>query len=223
MWPVDVEVATGRAGEFHSRPLPDDRTAHLWWFEPEVDAIVLGSTQDERVIDVEACRRHGVEIVKRRSGGGVVLLTKAGTLWLDVVVPVGHPLWDRDITTSAFWLGEAWIAALEASGVGDLVQHRAGLERTPVSDLICFAGRGPGEVFLSSGAKVVGISQRRTRTHARFQCAVSVAWEPARLLGLLCQPRPDLADIAEAGSTIDVDCARLTETASTILVDRLSR
>ena len=39
--------------------------------------------------------------------------------------------------------------------------------------LVCFAGVGPGEV-LAGGRKLVGISQRRTRAGARFQCAVHV-------------------------------------------------
>ena len=46
---------------------------------------------------------------------------------------------------------------------------------------MCFAGRGPGEVFVD-GAKVVGLAQRRTRAGARFQCAVLRRWEPERLI-----------------------------------------
>ena len=48
------------------------------------------------------------------------------------------------------------------------------------SHAICFAGVGPGEVLID-GAKVVGISQRRTRAGARFQCAVLRTWDPAEL------------------------------------------
>jgi hypothetical protein len=51
---------------------------------------------------------------------------------------------------------------------------------------VCFAGLGPGEVT-RNGAKVVGISQRRTRHAARFQCAVLHRWDVegiAALVGL---------------------------------------
>jgi lipoate-protein ligase A len=36
-----------------------------------------------------------------------------------------------------------------------------------------------------AGRKVVGISQRRTRVGALFQCAVPVVWEPAWLVDIL--------------------------------------
>lgn len=223
---VLVERFIGRAGEFHSREIPADRDVHVWWFEPTVDALVLGSTQDESLIDVDACRRFGVDIVRRRSGGGLVLLDSDGTLWLDVVMPVEHPTWDRDVMTSSLWLGELWMRALSVCGLDSLVQHRSRLERTPLSDLVCFAGRGPGEVFLlgesaQEGAKVVGISQRRTRTHARFQSVVSIRWRPQRLVDLLGESSFDLDDIERSGSTIDVNRERLIEAMTELLIEQL--
>lgn len=224
-----VERFVGRARDFHARDMPNDHDVHIWWFEPVSETLVLGSTQAESLVDQEACLANEVEVVQRRSGGGLVLLSRSGTLWLDVVLPVIHPLWDRDVTSSSFWVGEAWMKALDTCGAPALVQHRARLERNPVSDLICFAGKGPGEVFLvgdglgSIGAKVVGISQRRTRLQARFQTAVSLQWQPTRLLGLLHDPKPDLDDILDAGSTLDLDGERLIEVMTKCLVDVLSR
>ena len=63
----------------------------MWQFDVEQPAIVLGSRQTVDVLDVEACRRRDVEIVRRRSGGGVVLLVPGATEWVDVVVPAGDP------------------------------------------------------------------------------------------------------------------------------------
>lgn len=226
MWAVDLEVAVGRAGDFHAREVPDvgpeDRRVHIWWFEPAVEALVLGSTQTEGVVDLDMCRHLGIDVVRRRSGGGLVHLTREGTLWLDVVIPVEHPLWIPDVTASANWLGDVWIDALSTVGVRELNQHRSRLERTATSDLICFAGRGPGEVFLASGSKVVGISQRRTRTHARFQCAVSITWDPGRLVQLLIDPKPDLGEIEIAGSTLDLDRDELVSVTTKLLIERLA-
>ena len=59
------------------------------------------------------------------------------------------------------------------------------------SDLVCFAGRAPGEVLVDN-RKVLGVSQRRNRTGAWFQCAALLTWpvaEMVRLLGL--QPSSD--------------------------------
>jgi lipoate-protein ligase A len=127
MQSIRVEEFSGRAGDFHARDLPEDRMVHLWWFETDVEAVVLGSTQSDDVVDAELCRRYGVDVVRRRSGGGVVHLTASGTAWLDVVLPVEHPLWDRDVTTSSFWLGEAWIESLSSLGIAGLRQHRGRL------------------------------------------------------------------------------------------------
>ena len=78
-------------------------------FEVERPAIVLGSTQREDVLDLAVCREAGVEVVRRRSGGGVVLVEPGGLVWFDVVVPSAllHDVGvGDDIGASMVWLGE---------------------------------------------------------------------------------------------------------------------
>ncbi|MEY2402867.1 MAG: lipoate---protein ligase [Acidimicrobiaceae bacterium] len=134
----------------------------------------------------------GIDVVRRRSGGGAVYVEPDGTLWVDVVVPRGDERWDDDVGRAAFWLGEAWAAA-----VGDsAVVHRGPMVRNEWSDLVCFAGLGPGEVTID-GRKVVGISQRRTRELARFQCVAYERWDPGPLTTLV----PD-ADLEVVGAGV---------------------
>jgi lipoate-protein ligase A len=159
---------------------------------------VLGSTQREDVVDRDACDRAGVEVVRRRSGGGAVLLDPGAVLWVDVELPRGDALWDDDVGRAAWWVGEAFVAALGAG-----VVHRGALERGPWGELVCFAGLGPGEVTID-GAKAVGVSQRRTRAGARFQCAVPRRWEPDRLAALLAVPA-DLREVAVHPVDLAVD------------------
>src|SRR5690606_10658151 len=99
----------------------------------------------------------GVELARRRSGGGAVLLDDDAAVWLDVLVPRGDPLWSDDVVVAAHWLGDAWVAALAELGLAGAA-HRGGLVRRPWSELVCFAGLGPGEVTVG-GRKVVGVSQ----------------------------------------------------------------
>ena len=70
-------------------------------------------------------------------------------------------------------------------------------------DLVCFAGRGPGEVF-QGGRKVVGLSQWRAREGTLFSSCAYLRWDPAPLLALLTvgpDPRVELArGLAEAGA-----------------------
>jgi lipoate-protein ligase A len=166
-----VHRARGSATEFHQRDLPVERA--IWIFEVEQPALVLGSSQ--AMVDV-----HGIEVVRRRSGGGAVWLEPGGTLWVDVLVPRHDDLWDDDVGRATHWLGDAWARAVDV----DSLVHRGPMVRTEWSDLVCFAGLGPGEVTVD-GRKVVGISQRRTRDAARFQCVAYERWDPEPLLALL--------------------------------------
>jgi len=202
---IVTEIVVGSAVDFHARPLPTDPLPHIWWFTPKQSALVLGSTQDLSVINSTECLKRGVEIVKRRSGGGAVLLSSETTVWIDVVLPATHELSVSDIGQAPLWLGKLFQRVLIDLGVADLTLHETAMEKTDWSTLICFAGRGPGEVFMNDGRKVVGISQRRTREWVRFQIVVSLAWRPEIFLALLNAPKPNLEDIIQCGSDVSLD------------------
>jgi lipoate-protein ligase A len=200
-WPVSE--LRGSAADLHTRPLLAERAIELLVLDRT--AIVLGSTQPEEHIDGAAAAAVGVEVARRRSGGGAVLLVPGRDLWLDITIPATDPLWDDDVGRAFQWVGQAWVGALARLAVADGATVHAG---PPLvghwGRRICFAGVGAGEVVVG-GRKVVGISQRRTREAARFQCAVMGAWDPVPILGLLAlEPEErvrgltDLADVALA-------------------------
>jgi lipoate-protein ligase A len=173
------------AGDFHARIVPDPARRELWRHDITAPALVLGSTQDRSVVDVDACVRAGVDVVRRRSGGGAVLLVPGEVTWLDVIVPVGAPGWSDDVHAPMIWLGRSLAGAIErATGIDDLVVHDAAMVSTTWSRLVCFDGLGAGEVVLE-GRKLVGISQRRTRHAARLQCCWYSEYAPQRLVDLL--------------------------------------
>ena len=180
------------------------RTA--WVVEPTTTVVVLGSTQPTDVVV------PGVAAVRRRSGGGAVLVEPGGLVWVDVLVPAGDPLWEADVGRAFAWLGRAWAGALTDAGVPGAVVHRGPPVVTPWSPLVCFAGLGPGEVALE-GAKVVGMSQRRTRAGALFQSAALLDWRPAALLERLAltsaERRRGGRELAVVGRGLDVDPAVL--------------
>jgi len=127
---------------------------------------------------------QGVEIVRRRAGGGAVLVAPLAQVWIDVWIPRDDDLWDDDVVRSAWWLGQTWAAALASLGVKEPQVHRGPSISTELSRLVCFAGIGPGEVTVS-GSKVVGIAQRRTRRGARFLSMAQLSWDPSHLVELL--------------------------------------
>lgn len=205
-----VERHREDAATFHARPVPSPARREVWICEPTAGALVLGSAQRDEVVDRRACAETGVEVVRRRSGGGAVLVEPGSVLWVDVLLPTGDPLWVPDVGHAFLWLGGVWAAALAELGV-DTAIHRGGLHRTAWSDLVCFAGLGPGELTDPAGRKVLGISQRRTRAAVRFQCAALGTWDAASLIRLLELPAADrvaagrdLRDVA-AGTGVDLD------------------
>lgn len=193
-WAIDR--AAGEAGPFHARELPEPLTRTAWVLSVQRPALVLGSAQSDAVVDHDAAGRTGVEVVRRRSGGGAVLLRPAEALWVDLLLPRHDALWDDDVGRAARWLGETWVAALASLGL-DGRAHEGGLVPGPWSRWVCFGGLGPGEVTVS-GRKVVGLSQRRTRAGARFQCVALARWDPGALLSLLALPPAERRDAAAA-------------------------
>ena len=175
----------------------------MWVLEATEAAVVLGSTQPGSVV------RPGTAAVRRRSGGGAVLVEPGGLVWVDVFLPAGDPLWEVDVGRAFAWLGRAWVGAL---GAGH--PHAGPLVTTPWSKLVCFAGLGPGEVTVD-GAKVVGMAQRRTRAGALFQCAALLEWHPERLLDRLAvteeERRRGAEELAGAARGLDVDPAAFLE------------
>jgi lipoate-protein ligase A len=171
------------ASEQHGRDLPAERS--VWNVDIATPAVVLGSRQTEAELDLDACANENVEIVRRRSGGGMVFLSPGKQVWLDVVIPKDDRLWIDDVGQAAWWLGDVWLAAIESLTAARKIHahvHRQDLVRGEYGDRVCFSGAGPGEVMMlddaGNPAKIVGISQRRTRDLARFQCTMYLQWEP---------------------------------------------
>ncbi len=190
-----VESFTGSAAVFHGRDLPERPGRAVWVFDVDRPALALGSAQPLDDADARACESAGVEIVRRRSGGGAVLLVPGGIVWIDVLIPPGDPLWHDDISRSGWWVGETWLRAVERLlGPADLAVHRGRVVESAWSRRVCFSGLGPGEVT-AGPAKLVGISQRRTRAGARFQTAVHRRWEPLATVGLLASPGPTVGEL----------------------------
>lgn len=172
-------------------------------FEVERPALVVGSTQPWSAADAGRAAAAGVEVVRRHSGGGAVLLRPGAVAWVDVLVPTGDRLWDRDVNRAFLWLGRAWAAALADVGVGGATVHDGPLVRSLWSARACFAGLGPGEVIVE-GRKVVGMSSRRRREGALFQCAALVEWDPDGIAELVGAPRAELERVARgAGAGAD--------------------
>lgn len=186
--------------EFHRRQVGEPVRSEIWWHDVTGAAIVLGSTQGQDAVDVDACRGAGFDIVRRRSGGGGVLLVPDEVVWVDVILPAGAPGWSDDIHGPMVWLGQHFAEVVRgllsaAGGEADLEVHEAKAVTTRWSRLLCFDGIGSGEVLLG-GRKLIGISQRRTRTYARLQCCWYSGYDQDLLVSLLMpEYRPPVSEL----------------------------
>jgi lipoate-protein ligase A len=185
-WLVDERVAT--PAELHtSWPAAerDPGVKRLAVCRPTRTAVVLGSTQSLDVVDTEVAQTAGIDVVRRRSGGGAVLVTPDDPVWVDVWLPIGDERWSADVTGAFAWVGAAWGAALGRLGLdGVEVQGSGPGACTRWSSLVCFGGVGAGEVSVG-GRKAVGLAQRRNRSGAWFHTACVRHWNPTLLLELL--------------------------------------
>lgn len=173
----ELETFDESPGEFHARDFEGvGRALWLPQLRPR-QTLVLGSSQRDDDLNREELAAREIDVARRRTGGGAVLVSSSDVIWFDVVLDASDPLWNADVRRSFEWLGEACRSALSSLGV-DAVMHDGPLVRTTWSPRVCFAGLGPGELTVD-GRKAVGISQRRTRGSARFQVAVLRRWDPA--------------------------------------------
>lgn len=178
----------------------------------ESRTLVLGSTQPEGDFDIDRCRTMGVEVIRRRSGGGAVLVSASDLVWFDLVIGADDPLWTFDLTRAFEWVGTSCQEALRSLG-HDTVMHTGKLVASPLSRQICFAGTGSGELKYGD-RKLVGISQRRTREFARFQVAILRRWSGTDHAELLAA---SVAERSKAAAELDRVATGITDEPAAIL------
>lgn len=205
------------------------------WSRVTAPALVLGRSGVDVAPDHAVVAAERVEVVRRSSGGGPVLWD-ADLLALDVVLPRGHRLAERDVVRAYRWLGEAFAAALRRCGVGDVevvdVQRaRADRADPGAAALACFGGLSPFEVT-AGGRKVLGLSQARRGPGTLLQAGVPLRFDAARLGRLLGRDADfgralaaaaagvdELADGVTADALVAAVDAEVTERAGVTLVD----
>ena len=244
-WPAgEHHRRRGRADELHRLDLPVGPGPAVWLLQVERPALVVGSAQAAADVDATLAARLGLEVVRRRSGGGAVVLVPDEVVWCDLVLPAGDGAVVDDVGEQFVAAGERWRAALSARGpdVGRLVVQPASTRPGPQGRVVCFGGLGPGEVVRSgrpaggtdggsgmppaqrpldhpSTAKLVGLSQRRTRAGVRVQGLVHRTFDADRTARLVApglqrlglDPDEVAARLAREVAVADVDDAALAD------------
>ena len=190
---------TGTAADFHAMELPYERA--LWWCNVETPTLILGSSQSLDDLNQKSADESGVLVSRRRSGGGAVFVHPSDSVWIDITISRDDPLWKDDVAQSMLWLGEVFVEALSPWVHAEV--FRDTFSNGIDGRVVCFASSSPGEVFIGAN-KLVGISQRRGRDGARFQCVLYRHWRPGEWSQILASSdvRSRVAEIAV--STLDI-------------------
>jgi|TARA_B100001094_G_scaffold125504_1_gene121485 lipoate-protein ligase A len=178
----NIEIKRSETALAHEANLDEWLTPTIWVIEPRDTCLVLGKSEREKpFLNLNYLKEKGINLTTRQSGGGAVLVAPNDILWVDVFVPQSSNFWENDITKASIWVGGIWHDALKRLDVASYL-YEGKFERSRASDLVCFAGKGPGEILIDE-KKILGISQRRSRLGARFQCALIINWKPEHLIG----------------------------------------
>jgi lipoate-protein ligase A len=158
------------------------------WAPPTVS---LGYGQPlDRHVDAEACRRLGVGVVRRPTGGSAIYHDGPERELTYSVAATAEDLGvSTDLLDTYRWIGRALVRGLRALGAAaEMVPTGRGLGRDPA---FCFARTGAYEIEIG-GKKVVGSAQRRQGTGFLQHGAVLLGVDEVRLRALFPTTRAPL-------------------------------
>jgi lipoate-protein ligase A len=164
--------------------------------------LVLGASQSPELLDR---KKLGSMALRRRRGGGGLVLLQPDDLWVDWWIPADDSRWSGDVRASSLRVGGWWRRVLEDHVEGEVTMHERPLEGDPRHRVVCFAGRGPGEVFVN-GRKAVGLAQWRVR-EGIFATSVLHARPSVAVVALLADAPPGLAEALDhhVTATLNLD------------------
>ena len=161
-------------------------TLRIW--EWASAAVVMGRFQSLRnEVDAEGARRHGIEVVRRISGGGAMFIEPGNTITYSIVAPIS--MVEGMSFEQAYALMDAWvIAALAELGIQAWYQ--------PLNDITSPAG------------KIAGAAQARRGKAVLHHVTMAYDIDAAKMLEVLRIGREKLSDKGTTSAQKRVDPLR---------------
>jgi lipoate-protein ligase A len=174
-------------------------TLRLFAWDPPTVSVGYGQPLD-RHVDAAACRRLGVGLVRRPTGGSAIYhdgpereLTYCVTATADDLGVSG------DLLETYRWIARALVRGLNALGAGaEMLPTGRGLARDPA---FCFARTGAFEIEVA-GRKLVGSAQRRLGRAFLQHGAVLLGVDEPRLRALFPTTPDPLATLTTLEAAI---------------------
>jgi len=175
------QVLTDEVGAGRRKP-----TLRIWeWSAP---AVVIGRFQSLRnEVDAEAARRHGIEVVRRISGGGAMFIEPGNSITYSIYAPAS--LVEGLSFQESYALMDAWVLdALGTLGIRAWYQ--------PLNDLT------------SEGGKIGGAAQTRRNGAVLHHVTMAYDIDAAKMLEVLRIGREKLSDKGTTSAAKRVDPLR---------------
>jgi lipoate-protein ligase A len=157
-------------------------TVRFFAWAPPTVSLGYGQSLD-RHVDVTACRRLGVGLVRRPTGGSAIYHDGPERELTYSVVAAAEDIGGgaRDLLHSYQWIGRALAAGLRALGAP--VEMMGAVRGDAPTPAFCFARTGSCEIELG-GRKLVGSAQRRYGNTFLQHGSVLLGVDAGRLAGL---------------------------------------
>jgi lipoate-protein ligase A len=179
-WNMAVDEALVEAVDNGSSP----PTLRLYRWRPP--CLSLGFAQPPEAADWSFCTAHGIDVVRRPTGGRAVLHHLEQTY--SVTAPLGHGRFGHDLQATYQAICRALVAGLERLGVRAELAGRPGDGMIrPNQPVPCFVGPAAGEV-VAQGRKLVGSAMRRVGSSILQHGSILEEWDGALQAGSLGLP-----------------------------------
>jgi lipoate-protein ligase A len=173
----------------------------LYAFDPA--CLSLGRFQPAAAVDLDACRAHGVDLVRRPSGGRAVLHDRCLTYAL--IAPADAPPFVGGVRASAERIGRALAAGLRRLGAAIATAPSPPRGRRPAD---CFAVPSTGEIVSADGGKLAGSAQVRRGGAALHHGTVRLRVDAGDVTPLLRGEPGPAARPSVAPAALDALCGR---------------
>ena len=148
------------------------------WRKPTVS--IGYSTKEFEKIDREYCEKKGIEIIRRPTGGRVLL--HASEVTYSLVAPFDQGFFPKGLSKTHYLISETIVICLQKLGIrGEVISLSRGEDRDgSFNSPACFGLPNRAEVKVN-GKKIVGSAQRRLNRAFLQHGSVLIHFEPEEL------------------------------------------
>ncbi len=147
------------------------------WLQPAFSFGYFQRISEE--VDVAACDAHGIEIVRRMTGGGTVI--HGWDVTYTIIVPHDSGLFPKDISAAYCAISDCLINGLQRLGID--VAHQIEKPIAGNAPNICLTNPAQYDTLIN-GKKIAGVSQRRNQTGVMYQGYIALDLPTSEVLGL---------------------------------------